>query len=217
RVVALSRPTDPSDDDIGADLDLWESTLRRSGWRQPLVADLDDHVYTVVQADGDRPGSWAWLADHVRSPQLTSHSGTRACAGSKVGVPADLAGSRAAAAELASLIDVDDVTPTTEDRWVDIAAARAVSALGAPDRFGGPVPVLREHDGRVRGTRSAYLPSLAAWLDHPGEPSVAARALGVHVNTLRHRMVRMSEVADLPLDDPVACTVLRLQLAALGY
>lgn len=217
RVVALSRRTAMSADDLGADLDLWESVLRRWGWRQPLVADLDDHVYVVVQADGDGPGSWRWLASQVRSPQPAMESGVRACAGSEVGSPAELVDSRAAAAELGSLADVDDVTATVEDRWVSLAAARAVSALGAPDRFGGPVPALREHDGRLSARRSAYLPSLAAWLDHPGEPGAAAQALGVHVNTLRHRMVRMSEVADLPLHDPAARTVLRLQLAALGY
>ena len=54
------------------------------------------------------------------------------------------------------------------------------------------------------------------WLDHPGEPTAAAKSLGVHVNTLRHRMVRMSEVAPLRLDDPTERLALRLQLAAVG-
>jgi DNA-binding PucR family transcriptional regulator len=36
----------------------------------------------------------------------------------------------------------------------------------------------------------------------------------VHVNTLRHRMMRMSEVAPLRLDDPIERLALRIQLAA---
>jgi DNA-binding PucR family transcriptional regulator len=77
----------------------------------------------------------------------------------------------------------------------------------------GPVAVLADHDRR---RHTAYLLSLAAWLDHPGEPTAAAKSLGVLVNTLRHRMVRMSEVAPLRLDDPTERLALRLQLAALG-
>ena len=103
---------------------------------------------------------------------------------------------------------------TAEDCWATLTTARAVAAVGDPDRFAGPVPVLRRHDEE---RHTAYLPSLAAWLDHPGEPTAAARALGVHVNTLRYRMVRMSEIADLPLDDPTARLALRLQLRALGH
>ena len=82
---------------------------------------------------------------------------------------------------------------------------------GTDGALAGPVAVLAEHDRR---RRTAYLPSLAAWLDHPGEPTAAAKSLGVHVNTLRHRMVRMSEVAPLGLDDPTERLALRLQLRA---
>ena len=47
-------------------------------------------------------------------------------------------------------------------------------------------------------------------------PTAAAKSLGLHVNTLRHRMMRMSEVAPLHLDDPTERLALRLRLASLG-
>jgi DNA-binding PucR family transcriptional regulator len=107
------------------------------------------------------------------------------------------------------------VAATAEGQWAALTVTRAVDALsdGTEDALAGPVAVLAEHDRR---RRTAYVPSLAAWLDHPGEPTAAARSLGVHVNTLRHRMIRMSEVAPLGLDDPTERLALRLQLRARG-
>ena len=71
---------------------------------------------------------------------------------------------------------------------------------------------LRESDEQ-RGTD--YLVTLAAWLDHAGEPSRAAKALHVHPNTLRYRLRRMAELAALHLDEPGVRLALRLQVAAL--
>ena len=68
-----------------------------------------------------------------------------------------------------------------------------------------------------RGT--GYLATLAAWLDHPGEPALAARSLHVHPNTLRYRMGRITALPELEgvdLGDPQARLALRLQLAVLG-
>jgi DNA-binding PucR family transcriptional regulator len=76
----------------------------------------------------------------------------------------------------------------------------------------GPVEVLREHDA-AHG--SDYLLTLTAWLDHPGRPTDAARAIHVHPNTMRYRMNRIADLAGLDLEDPVVRLAVRLQLAAV--
>nr|MBA2695079.1 helix-turn-helix domain-containing protein [Actinomycetota bacterium] len=91
-------------------------------------------------------------------------------------------------------------------------ALRSGHGLGAQPVL-GPLAGLREHDER---TGTAYLQTLAAWLDHPGEPGMDARALHVHPNTVRYRMQRMAELVELALADPEVRLALQLQLRALG-
>jgi PucR C-terminal helix-turn-helix domain len=215
RAVALG-PTGPGG--VEADLDVWESRFRRRAWRQPLLTDLGERPYALVVAGSDpgRPpaaGTWPWLTTLAAESDWVA-------AGVVVASPADLAGSARTAAQVADLRSRDadlGAAPTAEGQWGTLTVARAVGALTGSgvdqSALAGPVAVLAEHDRR---RHTAYLASLAAWLDHPGEPSAAARTLGVHVNTLRHRMVRMSEVAPLRLDDPTERLALRLLLAARG-
>jgi hypothetical protein len=216
RVVALG-PSGAPGGGVESELDAWESRLRRAGWRQPLVTDLDERAYalvTVTVTPGRAPaaGTWAWLAtsgvSEVDEP-------TWAASGSTATTVSALPASARTAAQVATLREQDaglGSAPTADEQWAALTVARAVEALRAQEPT-GPVAVLADHDRR---RRTAYLLSLAAWLDHPGEPTAAARALGVHVNTLRHRMVRMSEVAPLRLDDATERLALRLQLAARG-
>lgn len=223
--------------DVDAELDRCASLLRRSGWRDPLVTTLEGRVHVVVAADGGPThrtppaGTWPWLAALVDRAQDDGDNGDDGadeggapwvCVGPPAGDASGLVRSGSAAAELAALRrsggpmadGLGAAVLTAEDCWAALTTARAVGAVGDPDLLGGPVPALRAHDEE---RHTAYLPSLAAWLDHPGEPTAAARALGVHVNTLRYRMVRMSEVVAIPLDDPAARLALRLQLLALGH
>ncbi len=228
RAVALG-PTGPVSASVGvdADLDVWESRFRRRGWRQPLLTELGDLPYAVVTTTTEpgRPaaaGTWPWLAAlaaEAEESDPSSPSGWVA-AGVVVGAPVDLAASARSAAQVAGLRQDDPAlgpASTAEDRWARLTVDRAVSAItgpgASPAALAGPVTALADHDRR---RHTAYLRSLAAWLDHPGEPTAAAKSLGVHVNTLRHRMVRMSEVAPLRLDDPTERLALRLQLAAVG-
>jgi hypothetical protein len=235
RVVALGEAREAGDADdprAGSSdgprgVDMWESVLRRDGWRQPLVADLDGIAYAVVQAvppvsrpgSPPPPGTWQWLAEHVVLPATTHHTdgGMWVAAGSSVRAAADLARSRHEAAELVALHRlgvVTGATVTAEEAWAAIVLARATAGVAGDGRVpGGPVEALRLHD-EANGT--AYLVTLAAWLDNPREPKAAAAALGVHVNTVRNRMVRMSEVVDLDLKDQIGRLAIRLQLAALG-
>jgi hypothetical protein len=198
-------------------LDLWESVFRRRSWHQPLLADLDGWAYAVVwgEKDAQVPGSWGWLRT-VAAGLGEQGEGLTAAAGSSVVEPASLARSRAEATEVAQLIAAGRVArpvAALEDVWAEASVSRAAEALRAAGS-GGPLEALGAHDD-ARGT--AYLRTLAAWLDHPGEPARAAADLHIHANTLRYRMQRLGEVVRLDLDSPAARLALRLQLASLGF
>lgn len=209
RVVALGP---------GTGLELWESLLRRRSWSQPQVVDVDGRDYAVVGDDGgtDVPGTWPWL-QAVVTALVRDGEPVLAGAGRAVDHPADLPRSRADALETLLTLERGPVSEasaatTIEQAWARVTTDRAVLGLGAEPVL-GPVALLGEHD-REAGT--AYLVTLAAWLDHPGEPTVAARAIHVHPNTLRYRMQRLTSLAVLDLHDPDTRLALQLQLRALG-
>ena len=207
RVVALAAPS-PSPD-LSQRVDLWATTLRRNGWAEPALVDVDGIVHAVV-GTGAAPGSWAWLrgvtvAMHRADPAVV------AAAGAPAATPAELPRSRVEAAEtLRLLIDEGAAAGCFEDSWAPLVVARAAGRLQGAQTW-GPVGTLLAVD-QERGT--AYVETLAAWLAHPGEPSRAAAGLHVHPNTLRHRMRRIAELVDLGLDDPTATLALRLQTTA---
>jgi DNA-binding PucR family transcriptional regulator len=77
----------------------------------------------------------------------------------------------------------------------------------------GKLDVLREHDDEKE---TAYVATLRSYFEHQGDVPAAAKALGVHANTFRYRLRRLSETANIDLDDAVECLVLQLQLHFLG-
>jgi DNA-binding PucR family transcriptional regulator len=68
---------------------------------------------------------------------------------------------------------------------------------------------LRDYD---RDNGSAYIPTLATYLDALGDAVSTAATCGVHANTVRHRMRRVEELLDVDLSDPDDRLVLWLQL-----
>lgn len=223
RVVVLDVGDDSSD--AAGQLDLWESACRRAAWRQPLLAVLDDRPVALVRDDPtDRsPGTWAWLSQ-VTAEMADLGPRATASAGGAVIRPAALARSRAEAFEVhhhlvaAPERSGGSASPPVpravaiEDVWAGVTADRAVGGIRTHALL-GPVTTLRSHDSE-HGTD--YLATLAAWLDHPGDPRAAARRVHVHPNTLRYRMQRLHDVVDLDLADPEARLALRLQLRSLG-
>jgi DNA-binding PucR family transcriptional regulator len=199
------------------ELDVWESAARRRSWRQPLLAIFDGVALALVRdVPGDTtPGTWEWLLGVVTEVAGVSPTAT-ASAGGRVSRVAQLDRSRREATEVQRLREAGRVTGTTvtvEDAWAAVTNARALSGIWTEELL-GPVESLRVHD-EEHGT--AYLSTVAAWLDHPGDPRAAARAVHVHPNTLRYRMQRLSDVVDLDLHDPETRLALRLQLRALGH
>ena len=86
---------------------------------------------------------------------------------------------------------------TVEQAWAPITLDRVGRTIGE-GILPTPVDTLVALD-QQEGTSHAA--TLAAWLDHRGSTSDAADALGIHPNTLRHRMGRIVEVLDANLDD----------------
>ena len=204
-------------DDPERELDVWESAARRRSWRQPLLSIFDGVALTLVRdVPGDSsPGTWEWLLAVVEEVAGTTPTAT-ASAGGSVSRPVELDRSRREATEVQRLRDSGRVTGTTttvEDAWAAVTNARALGGIWTEELL-GPVGALRAHD---EAHQTAYLETVAAWLDHPGDPREAARRLHVHPNTLRYRMTRLADVVELDLHDPETRLALRLQLRALGF
>jgi len=209
RVVALGSPEGY---DVPQQLDLWESTGRRYGWSEPQLADLDGTVLAVV-TDTDGTGSWNWLRKLVVEQAKTT-PGTVAAAGGPARGPADVPSSRAEAIELLGLVR-RGVAPgpalRVEEAWHVLTVQRAVTSLDTT-KMDGPLATLLRHDIEHD---TGFVDTLQAWLDYPGRPQRAARELHLHTNTLRHRMKRIGEIAELDLSDPRERLALQLQIAAV--
>ncbi|WP_344062766.1 PucR family transcriptional regulator [Terrabacter lapilli] len=224
RVVVLAgahRPraaaADPGPAEVEREIDVWEAAARRRSWRHPLLAGFDGSALTLVRdAPGDAsPGTWEWLLALVEEVAGLTPTAT-ASAGGRATRAADLDRSRREATEVQRLRDVGRVTGTSttvEDAWAAVTNARALGGIWTEELL-GPVGMLREHDELHQ---TAYLTTLAAWLDHPGDPRASAQGLHVHPNTLRYRLQRLSDVVELDLHDPETRLALRLQLRALGH
>jgi hypothetical protein len=115
----------------------------------------------------------------------------------------DLALRVQAARDLRTVSHVDDLRAATVlVQLSDLAAER-------PRLLTGKIRLLEQSD-RERSTD--YIATLRAFLDAFGDVRTAADAVGVHPNTFRYRLRRLSEQAQLDLDDPEQRLVAQLQL-----
>jgi hypothetical protein len=106
----------------------------------------------------------------------------------------------------------DTVPPAYDESWDDILLQRLRAAARAgrtPAR--GPVAELRRHD---REHATSFVATLRAWLEAQGDLTDAAERLGVHPNTVRNRLRRMTEVTALDLGDARKRLAMIIDLAA---
>lgn len=104
-------------------------------------------------------------------------------------------------------VHVDDVRPASVLlQLADLAAER-------PALLSGKVRLLEASD---RDRSTTYVATLRAFLDSFGDVRAAADAVGVHPNTFRYRLRRLSELASLDLDDSQQRLVAQLQLHLLA-
>ena len=128
---------------------------------------------------------------------------------------ADLVAARQEADECLALHEVwprGATPPAYDESWDDILLQRLRTAARSgriPDR--GPVAELRRHD---QAHATEYVITLRAWLEAQGDPTAAGERLGVHENTIRYRLRKMADVANLQLDDAKKRLAMMIELAA---
>jgi sugar diacid utilization regulator len=92
--------------------------------------------------------------------------------------------------------------------------ALCASVFAEPHLRMRQLDTLRDHDA-AHG--SGYVPTLKAWLDTLGNVAASAERLGIHVNTFRYRLRRITTVSALDLDDPDERLTCSLELAAPAF
>ncbi|WIV55950.1 PucR family transcriptional regulator [Amycolatopsis nalaikhensis] len=183
------------------------------GWSRPGRSALAaDSLYTLLPGD-DVAAARTFVASlrTAVEPRGTLRAGISAPAEA-----GDLPAARREADECLALHETrpaDLVPPAYEESWDDILLQRLRTAAHsgrAPAR--GPVAELRRHDTE-HGTR--YVATLTAWLHAQGDPAAAGKRLGVHENTVRYRLRKMTELTTLDLRDGSKRLALTIELAAL--
>lgn len=174
---------------------VWAATLRRHGWARPLLADLDGDVLALTQPGVGRPGTLGWLEDVVRA-EHQRNGALWATTSLPAEDPSELPGCVERATEQARLgRAVAGPFSTTLDCWSALHLARMarvpVGDLPSPVR-----DLWHATDGPL------LVRTLTEVLRHWGDPQAAARALEVHVNTVRNRMARITALSSLQLQDP---------------
>ncbi|WP_030507380.1 PucR family transcriptional regulator [Microbispora rosea] len=210
RVVAVRTHT--SEEPHAMLLLAFERATTGFGWSRPgRSALLGDTLYTVLP-DAGAAAAREWVAALAAglSPRVRVVAGIGAAAQA-----AELPASRREAEECLALHERDasrTEPPAYDESWDDILLQRLRAAARAgrvPAR--GPVSALRRHDA-VHDTH--FVATLRAWLEAQGDLVAAAERLGVHANTVRNRLRRMSEVTPLNLDDPRKRLAMVITLAA---
>lgn len=213
RIIALQAHT--PDERHSAALMTFERATTGFGWSRPgRSAMFGSTVYTVLPCGTDPSPAREWVNETTRG--LPAHVLVNA----GIGAPADLArlpASRREADESLALhasrpSGVSRPVPAYDQSWDEVLVHRLRMASASGRRpVDGPVADLARHDTE-HGTR--YTETLHAWLGAQGDPNEAAHQLGVHPNTVRHRMRRMAEVTSLGLDSARTRLALAITLEA---
>lgn len=121
-----------------------------------------------------------------------------------------------AAATLSDVVSATNLHEIRVGLLSSIAAAPDGTVL-SPHRSAIGSDAVRNGIGRVLDyTRADLTPALVAYLRHRGQWDPAARDLGVHRNTLRHRIARCRELLGADLDDPDVAAEVWLYLRSNG-
>ncbi|MFD0663808.1 PucR family transcriptional regulator [Thermocatellispora tengchongensis] len=184
------------------------------GWSRPGRSTLlGDTLYTILPGEQTAPArQWVAGLRAALPPHVRIAAGIGAAAR-----PEELPAGRQEAEECLALHEAgapDAEPPAYDESWDDILLQRLRAAARAgrtPAR--GPVGALRRHDA-LHGTR--FVATLRAWLEAQGDLAAAAERLGVHPNTVRNRLRKMSGITPLDLDDARKRLALIIGLAATG-
>lgn len=211
RVIAVRARV--SDERHAALLLAFDRATTGFGWSRPGRSTLSDTtVYTVLPGDSAEIAR-QWV-DNLRAAlpgEATVHAGISGAA-----TAVELPTARDEADECLAMHELRagvGQVPAYDASWDDIVLLRLriAARMGrTPQR--GPVADLRRHD-RAHATR--HIETLRAWLAAHGDLPEAAGLLGVHENTVRYRLRRMSEITDLGLADARKRLAMTVELAAI--
>ncbi|MDX1884744.1 PucR family transcriptional regulator [Mycolicibacterium sp. 120270] len=194
-------------------LQAFERATTGFGWSRPgRSALVGNTVYTLLPGEGAN-NARRW----VSGLRAALPDGMSMVAGiSGAAEVSDLPAARGEADECLALHEISSpgAAPVAYDEsWHDILLQRLRTAARsgrAPDR--GPVAELRRHD---RAHDTEYVATLRAWLSAQGDSAEAAKDLGVHENTVRYRLRKMADIANLQLDDAKMRLAMMIELAAI--
>lgn len=190
----------------------FEQATTGFGWSRPGRSALaGNSIYTILPGE-----KVAAVRDWLAALRAALPANVTVSAGiSGVAAAADLPAGRQEADECLALHETqpdDTAPPAYDESWDEILLQRLRTAARVgrtPAR--GPVAELRRHDAE-HGT--AFVATLRAWLEAQGDLAVAGDRLGVHGNTVRNRLRKMSEVTSLDLDDAGKRVAMMIDLAA---
>ncbi|WNV85190.1 helix-turn-helix domain-containing protein [Umezawaea sp. Da 62-37] len=184
------------------------------GWSRPGRSTLaGTTLYTILP--GEQAGTARQWVAALRTALPAQVEVTAGIGGTASAT--ELPASRLEADECLALHEArasDTPPPAYDESWDDILVQRMRAAAQAgriPTR--GPVAELRRHD---EAHATSYVATLRAWLEHQGDLTLAGDRLGVHPNTIRYRLRKMSEVATLDLDDARKRLAMIIDLAVAG-
>ncbi|WP_040524644.1 PucR family transcriptional regulator [Gordonia effusa] len=186
--------------------------------QQSVTVTIGSRVYTVLPADGLAAKDihlWARRAV-AAAARLFGRRIRAVIAGPAPGL-AGVADLRAQADRVLNAATreghlIHDVT-TVEASQTGMLLGEIVGQLAAhPELVDSRVRAIAASDGQTGGQLIA---SLSAYLDHFGDIRKAAQDLGIHPNTLRYRIRRISEVSGIDLSDPATRLVVALSVRAL--
>lgn len=193
-------------------LQAFERATTGFGWSRPGRSALAGNtVYTLLpEEEADKARRWVSGLRAALPDDVTMVAGISGPAEVE-----DLPTARHEADECLALHEISspDTAPVAYDEsWDDILLQRLRTAARSgrpPDR--GPVAELRRHD---RAHDTEYVATLQAWLEAQGDSAEAGKNLGVHENTVRYRLRKMADIANLQLDDAKKRLAMMIELAA---
>jgi DNA-binding PucR family transcriptional regulator len=175
--------------------------------RAALVTTLGARIYAVLPDLHGLDGMHALTKEIVAAARKHPGIAVRAA----LGIAPDLARTAAARREADRVLDAELDVPVASIN--DVRAQVMVSELLA---------LLAEHneirDPRLdhlvaEDTKGILVPSVLAYLEALGDVRAAAEKLHIHPNTLRYRVRKAAETAEIDLDDPKQRLVTQLQLS----
>lgn len=175
------------------------------GGATPLVWSRGNEIVAIVSAA--RPLAWA---EAWQKELAVAFGVCRVAVGSVVAQPHELARSHAEARDALAIVETRGEVLASHQA---VAVERMLLGLGRSalsNLVAGQLGPLEAAEGQLDGPLRR---TLEAYLGH-GNAALAARELGIHYNTMKHRLGRIATLLDCDLAHPPTRLALNLALAA---